>query len=108
MPDIYLSMKKIVYKYLNHIFQKTEITSEETEHGKVYRGVIGTDTTLFRTQFQERPKGLRSSIHFSWGEFHLIKSMFSLETGETVDIIRDYLGDKIDPKLYDLPFHPYL
>lgn len=100
-------MKKLIFRYLDTLFDDSEIRETHSENRTSYRVRYG-DETLFATTGTQR-RGGSPQIHFSNKEYYFILNTFKLEHGKLVDIIREYVANKFDdPSLIDLPFHPYL
>lgn len=96
-----MTRRKVINKYLDQLFEKAKIRRGED----IGINILIGDKMLYALGHRD---GNPKSNYFSRSEFNFIKNMFGLSEGETVEIIREYLANNVEPFLFHLPFHPTL
>lgn len=89
-------IKKLVFKYLDGLFENIEIINE---HNSYIIGKIN-DVDLFRVNIN------RNAIYFSRDTHSLIHNMFNASGTDISDYIREYLSQKINPYILHYPYFP--
>ena len=98
-----MNIKEHVFRYLDLLFSKAEQVGSIDENSKMGWVNEDNDTILSivntRTFLYKHKKTTRLNIHFSNREFQFITNMFALETGDAVDIIKEYISTVLLPDM---------
>ena len=114
-----MNIKEHVFRYLDLLFSKAEQVGSIDEGFKMgwvnedndtILSIVNQRTFLYKQNKIQNLVYPRLSIHFSFSEFHFIVNMFSIDEGEAVDLIKDYISNILirGINLSLSPFHPYL
>jgi hypothetical protein len=95
--------KYAVFNYLDILFKDTELIVDDIK----FKIINNKGNTICSTSVRN---GKVKGFHFSNREFYFILNMYTLDTGQAVDYIKEYMSNKLPSSLFNdnLPFFPYL